>query len=84
MQEFAGADGGNDNSVIANPESVGLVSKLLQLEEGQDLSFALTTLRTETRGTVYRHTRPEEDMVVCNGVKKPSFEDVTLLCCGFR
>lgn len=49
-QEFEGDDGGDDNSVIKNPQSVELVAKLLELESSQELSFALTTLRTETRG----------------------------------
>lgn len=49
-QDFEGEDGGDDNAVIRNPESVKLVTKLLGLETSDGLSFALTTLRNETRG----------------------------------
>ena len=50
MQDFRGEDGGEDNAVIRNPESVELVANLLDLETSDELSFALTTLRNETRG----------------------------------
>ncbi len=47
-----GADGGQDNATVKNPESVDLVAKLLGLESSKDLCFALITLRTETRGNI--------------------------------
>ncbi len=50
FQDFVGADGSDDNSTIKNPESVESVAKILQLENAEELSFAFTTLRTETRG----------------------------------
>ena len=52
MQEFEGADGTDDDAVIKNPESAKLVDTILGLESYEDLSFALTTLRTETRGVL--------------------------------
>ncbi len=50
LQEFEGADGTDDNAIIKNPESAKLVDEILGLENYDDLCFALTTLRTETRG----------------------------------
>ncbi len=50
IQEFAGADGGEDSARVSNPEAVKVVSEVLQLESSDELSFALTTLRTTTRG----------------------------------
>ena len=50
VQEFIGADGGEDNAVVKNMAAAETVSKILQLESCEDLCFALTTLRTETRG----------------------------------
>ena len=50
LQEFEGADGGEDNAAIQNPDSIKAVSDLLQMGGSEDISFALTTLRTTTRG----------------------------------
>ena len=47
-----GADEGDDNAVIKNPEAAELIAKLLVLESCQNMCFALTTLRTETRGNI--------------------------------
>ena len=49
-QEFVGADGDNDNAEVSTPDVVESVAQLLHLEGSQELSFALTTLRTTTRG----------------------------------
>ena len=46
-----GADGGEDGARIKNPEVAEKVTELLQLESSEELCFALTTLRTTTRGT---------------------------------
>jgi myosin-3 len=40
----------NDNTIIKNTDVSQLVTELLSLESADDLSFALTTLRTVTRG----------------------------------
>lgn len=50
LQEFVGADGDNDNAEVSTPDVVESVAQLLHLEGSQELSFALTTLRTTTRG----------------------------------
>lgn len=49
-QEFVGEDGDNDNAEVSTPAVVESVAQLLHLEGSQELSFALTTLRTTTRG----------------------------------
>ena len=51
---------GGDSAAIKNPELVETISHMLHLENSEDLAFALTTLRTMTRGTlvhvhVYTH-----------------------------
>ena len=50
LQEFVGADGDNDNAEVSTPDVVESVAQLLHLEGSEELSFALTTLRTTTRG----------------------------------
>jgi myosin-3 len=49
--EFVSSEeGGGDSATVRNPELVETVSQLLCLESSAELSFALTTLRTVTRG----------------------------------
>lgn len=48
FQEFGCRD--DDSAVILNKEVAETVTELLGLESVDDLSFALTTLRTVTRG----------------------------------
>lgn len=48
FQEFGSKD--DDSAVILNKEVAETVTELLGLESVDDLSFALTTLRTVTRG----------------------------------
>ena len=49
-QEFRGADGGEDNARVKNRLVAKAVAQVLELESVGELCFALTTLRTETRG----------------------------------
>ena len=55
VQEFKGADSGNDNAEVSNREAAESAAKILQLESCDDLCFALTKLRTETRGVTHTH-----------------------------
>ncbi|CAI8048136.1 Myosin-IIIb, partial [Geodia barretti] len=49
--EFVSSEeGGGDSATVRNPEVVETVSQLLCLESSAEVSFALTTLRTVTRG----------------------------------
>ena len=50
FQEFRGADGGEDNSRVKNRVAAKAAAQALELESVGELCFALTTLRTETRG----------------------------------
>lgn len=50
LQEFRGADGGEDNARVKNRLVAKAVAQVLELESVGELCFALTTLRTETRG----------------------------------
>lgn len=50
IKVFKGADSTGDSSRVDNMEKVNIISRLLQLEYPEDLCFALTTLRTTTRG----------------------------------
>lgn len=52
FQEFGSRD--DDSAVILNKEVAETVTELLGLESVDDLSFALTTLRTVTRGIIHR------------------------------
>ena len=52
FQEFGRKD--DDSAVILNKEVAETVTELLGLESVDDLSFALTTLRTVTRGIIHR------------------------------
>ena len=49
-QEFNGVDGCEENAAVADTGVLEFVCKLLGLENPQDFAFALTTLRTVTRG----------------------------------
>ena len=51
MQEFGSQTKEDDTAVILNKEVAETVTELLGLESVEHLSFALTTLRTMTRGT---------------------------------
>lgn len=50
LQEFRGADGGEDNSRVRNRLLARAAAQALEIESVGELCFALTTLRTETRG----------------------------------
>ena len=52
FQEFGRRD--DDSAVILNKEVAETVTELLGLESVDDLSFALTILRTVTRGIIHR------------------------------
>ena len=55
FQEFTcSEERGGDSATVSNPELVETICQLLCLDSAEDLSFALTTLRTVTRG-VYIH-----------------------------
>ena len=66
LQEFVGADGSDDNAIIENPEAAEQVTTVLQLENSQDLCFALTTLRTETRGMLHAYNKTSSEGQVPN------------------
>ena len=52
FQEFTcSEERGGDSATVSNPELVETICQLLCLDSAEDLSFALTTLRTVTRGT---------------------------------
>jgi hypothetical protein len=49
-QEFRGAEDGEDNARVKNRQVAKAAAQVLELESAGELCFALTTLRTETRG----------------------------------
>lgn len=50
LQEFRGLEEGEDNARVKNRQVAKTAAEVLQLESAGELCFALTTLRTETRG----------------------------------
>lgn len=78
LQEFEGADGGEDSARVRNPEAVDSVSEVLQLESSDELSFALTTLRTTTRGIVCELSQLSgivPQLLACSEKQLPRFHD---------
>ena len=65
LQEFVCADDGCDSARIQNLELVRTISELLCLESPDDLAFALTTLRSVTRGSVHSMIIFEYSYVIC-------------------
>lgn len=50
FQEFRGVEDGEDNARVKNRQVAKAAAQVLELESAGELCFALTTLRTETRG----------------------------------